>query len=43
MKTDEALQDINYYEGEKRACYALNDEGKYIIVPGSNLYLALQQ
>jgi len=33
MKTDEASQDITYYEGEKRACHALNDEGKYIIVP----------
>lgn len=35
MKANEVPQDITYYEGEKRACYALNDEGKYIIVPSS--------
>jgi hypothetical protein len=33
MKVNEVPQDITYYEGEKRACYALNDEGKYVIVP----------
>ena len=32
MKADEVPQDITYYEGLKRACYALNDEGKYVIV-----------
>lgn len=32
MKANEVPQDITYYEGEKRACYALNDEGKYVIV-----------
>lgn len=32
MKINEVPQDITYYEGEKRACYALNDEGKYVIV-----------
>lgn len=32
MKVNEVPQDITYYEGEKRACYALNDEGKYVIV-----------
>ena len=35
MKANEVPQDITYYEGKKRACYALNDEGKYIIVPSS--------
>ncbi|MGV8057132.1 MAG: hypothetical protein AB2L12_03715 [Smithellaceae bacterium] len=35
MKADEVPQDITYYEGKKRACYALNDEGKYVIVPSS--------
>jgi hypothetical protein len=35
MKVNEVPQDITFYEGEKRACYALNDEGKYIIVPSS--------
>lgn len=33
MKANEVPQDITYYEGEKRACYALNDAGKYVIVP----------
>jgi hypothetical protein len=33
MKVNEVPQDITYYEGERRACYALNDEGKYVIVP----------
>ena len=28
-------RDITYYEGERRACYALNDEGKYVIVTSS--------
>ena len=36
MKANEVPQDIScYYEGKKRACYALNDEGKYLIVPSS--------
>jgi hypothetical protein len=35
MKADEVPQDITYYEGKKRACYALNEEGKYIIVPSN--------
>ena len=36
MKVNEVPQDTTtYYEGEKRACYALNDEGKYVIVPSS--------
>jgi hypothetical protein len=35
MKVNEVPQDITYYEGKKRACYALNDQGKYIIVPSS--------
>ena len=32
MKANEVPQDITYYEGKKRACYALNDEGKYVLV-----------
>lgn len=32
MKVNEVPQDITYYEGEKRACYALNEEGKYVVV-----------
>ncbi|OGP87731.1 MAG: hypothetical protein A2031_01450 [Deltaproteobacteria bacterium RBG_19FT_COMBO_43_11] len=36
MKVNEVPQDnITYYEGERRACYALNDEGKYVIVTSS--------
>ena len=35
MKVNEVPQDITYYEGLKRACYALNDEGKYVIVTSS--------
>ncbi len=35
MKVNEVPQDITYYEGYKRACYALNDEGRYIIVTSS--------
>jgi hypothetical protein len=37
MKVKEVPQDntIEYYEGIKRACYAVNDEGKYVIVPSS--------
>jgi hypothetical protein len=35
MKANEVPQDITYYEDKKRACYALDDEGKYIIVPSS--------
>lgn len=32
MKVNEVPQDTTYYEGEKRACYALNEEGKYVVV-----------
>lgn len=32
MKINEVPQDITYYEGIKRACFALNDEGKYVVV-----------
>jgi len=33
MKVNEVPQDdITYYEGKKRACYAINDKGKYVIV-----------
>ncbi|PKN67437.1 MAG: hypothetical protein CVU54_16980 [Deltaproteobacteria bacterium HGW-Deltaproteobacteria-12] len=36
MKANEVPQDgTYYYEGKKRACYALNEEGKYIIVPSN--------
>jgi hypothetical protein len=37
MKVNEVPQDntFEYYEGVKRACYAVNDEGKYVIVPSS--------
>jgi hypothetical protein len=36
MKANEVPQDGSYYyEGKKRACYALNEEGKYIIVPSN--------
>ena len=35
MKINEVPQDVTYYNGEKRACYALNDEGKYVIVTSS--------
>lgn len=35
MKADEVPQNITYYEGKKRACYALNDKGQYVIVPSS--------
>lgn len=36
MKINEVPQDeTSFYEGNKRACYALNDEGKYVIVPSS--------
>ena len=35
MKVNEVPQDITYYEGEKRACYAVNEEGKYVIVTSS--------
>ena len=35
MKVTEVPQDITYYEGVKRACYALNDEGKYVVVGSS--------
>ena len=37
MKVNEVPQDntIEYYEGVKRACYAVNDEGKYVIVPSN--------
>jgi len=32
MKVTEVPQDITYYEGKKRACYALDDQGKYVVV-----------
>ena len=32
MKVNEVPQDNTFYEGVKRACYALNDEGKYVVV-----------
>ena len=32
MKVQEVPQDVTYYEGERRACYALNDEGRYVVV-----------
>jgi hypothetical protein len=37
MKVKEVPQDntVEYYEGVKRACYAVNDEGRYVIVPSS--------
>jgi hypothetical protein len=37
MKVGDVPQDntIEYYEGIKRACYAVNDEGKYVIVPSN--------
>ena len=35
MKVKEVPQDITYCESVKRACYALNDEGKYVIVPST--------
>ncbi len=35
MKVKEVPQDITFYEGERRACYALNDKGKYVIVPST--------
>ena len=35
MKISEVPQDITYYEGEKRACYALDDQGKYVMVTSS--------
>ena len=35
MNAREVPRDIACCEGKKRACYALNDEEKYVIVPGS--------
>jgi len=37
MKVNEVPQDntVDYYEGVKRACYAVNEEGRYVIVPSS--------
>jgi len=37
MKVKDVPQDntVEYYEGVKRACYAVNEEGKYVIVPSS--------
>ncbi|NLN38239.1 MAG: hypothetical protein GX155_01425 [Smithella sp.] len=32
MKVSEVPQDITYYDGEKRACYALDDKGNYVVV-----------
>ncbi|MFO7570620.1 MAG: hypothetical protein R6W75_12560 [Smithellaceae bacterium] len=33
MQVSEVPQEQTYYEGERRACYALNDEGRYVVVP----------
>ena len=35
MKVNEVPQDNlpQYYEGLKKGCYAIDDEGKYVIVP----------
>ena len=33
MKVQEVPQDSVHYEGVKRACYAVNERGKYVIVP----------
>ena len=35
MKVNEVPQDKTFYEGIKRACYALDNEGKYTIIPSS--------
>jgi hypothetical protein len=35
MKVNEVPQDKTFYEDVKRACYALDNEGKYIIIPSS--------
>ena len=37
MKVKEVPQDntVEYYEGIKRACYAVDDKGKYVIVPSN--------
>ena len=35
MKVNEVPQDETYYNGERRACYALNNEGKYVVVPSA--------
>lgn len=36
MKLKDVPQDnVSYYQGEKRACYALDDGGKYIVVSSS--------
>lgn len=35
MKVTEVPQDKTFYEGIKRACYALDNEGKYTIIPSS--------
>jgi hypothetical protein len=37
MKVNEVPQDhtTEYYEWIKKACYAVNDEGKYVIVPSN--------
>jgi hypothetical protein len=35
MKVSEVPQEITFYEGYKRACYALNEKGKYVLVPSS--------
>jgi hypothetical protein len=37
MKVKEVPQDntVEYYEGVKRACYAIDDKGKYVIVPSN--------
>ncbi len=37
MKVNDVPQDntVEYYEGVKRACYAIDDKGKYVIVPSN--------
>lgn len=35
MKVNEVPQDKTFYEHIKRACYALDNKGKYIIIPSS--------
>ncbi len=37
MKVKDVPQDntVEYYEGVRRACYAIDDDGKYVIVPSN--------
>jgi hypothetical protein len=35
MKVDEVPQDTTFYDDVKRACYAIDNEGKYIVIPSS--------